>query len=234
MRVAWTGGLAATPQNPFRECESSPSVSRRIRVLVIDDHWIIREGLRAVARCQTGIEISGEGGCASEVMPLFLAHRPDVLLLDLQLGTDSGLTVLRNLLAEHPAARVVVLTNYSDEAHVCAAISAGAHGYVLKEADPAQIFDAIRAVHGGRRYLAPEISFALTPQRRTPILTTRERDVLDLLVRGERNKCIGSLLGLAEETVKSHVRNILRKLGACSRTEAARKAVEGSLVNRGN
>lgn len=213
---------------------SAAVASPQIRLVVIDDHRVIREGLRAVARSQAGIRIVGEGGCASEVMALFLEYRPDVLLIDLQLGSDSALRVIRELRAEQPAARVVVLTHYADEAHVSAAIAAGAHGYVLKAGEPAQIFDAVRAVHSGRRYLAPDVSFALAQVPDAPVFTTRERDVLDLVARGERNKRIGSLLGISEETVKSHVRTILGKLGASSRTEARRKAVEGSIVSAGD
>lgn len=206
--------------------------SGRIRVLLVDDHHIIREGVKAVAHAQAGIDIVGEGGSVAEVLPLIRAHRPDVLLLDLQLRHESSIDVIREVRRRYERPRVVVLTSHSEEEYVIAAVSAGAQGYVGKHAEPAQIFEAVRAVHNGRRYIAAEVSCGVFDARDGATFTTREHAVLTLLSRGERNKAIGALLGIAEETVKTHVKNILTKLGATSRTEAARKAIDSRIVKR--
>lgn len=202
-----------------------------IRLLVIDDHQIVRDGVRAVVARLDDMLVVGEGGEAAEAVALFRACRPDVVLLDLNLRHgSSGIDAIRALRQHEPAARIVVLTNYGDDEHVFGAIEAGAHGYVLKHAEPGQIVDAIRSVHGGYRYIAPEASFRLVEHVHNSPLTAREEEVLGLLARGDKNKRIATLLGVAEETVKSHVKNIFAKLGASSRTEAANKAVQRGIV----
>lgn len=202
-----------------------------IRLLIVDDHSIVRAGVRAVLGRHADIEVVGEGGEAAEVLPLFRTCRPHVVLLDLQLRNGgSGIDAIHALRRHDPDSRVVVLTNYSDEEHVFGAIAAGAQGYVLKHAEPAQIVDAIRSARAGCRYIAPEASFRLVERVHNSSLTGREQDVLTLLVRGDKNKRIAAILGVAEETVKSHVKNIFGKLGATSRTEAASKAVQRGIV----
>lgn len=207
-----------------------PRDAGRIRVVLVDDHQIIREGVKAVAHAEAGIDIVAEGGSVSEVLPLIRAHHPDVLLLDLRLRNESSFDVIREVRRQYERPRVVVLTSHAEEEYVIAAVSAGAQGYVGKHAEPAQIFEAVRAVHHGRRYIAAEVSSGALEARDGATFTTREHAVLTLLARGERNKAIGALLGIAEETVKTHVKNILSKLGATSRTEAARKAIESRIV----
>jgi len=202
-----------------------------IRLLVVDDHSIVRAGIRALMRPHADIEVVGEGGDAGEVLTLFRACSPHVVLLDLQLRDGgSGTDAIRALRQHDPRSRVVVLTNYDDEEHVCGAIAAGAQGYVLKHAEPAQLVDAIRSAHAGLRYLSPEASCRLVDHVHNSPLTTREQEVLGLLARGDKNKRIAAILGVAEETVKTHVKNILGKLGATSRTEAANKAVQRGIV----
>jgi DNA-binding NarL/FixJ family response regulator len=208
---------------------------KRIRLLLVDDHEIVRVGLRAMLQPHVDIEVVGEGDRAADVVPLFRSTGANVVLLDLQLrGDASGVDAIRELRRFDATSRVVVLTNYSDEEHVFGAIAAGAQGYVLKYAEPAQIVDAVRSAHAGYRYIAPEASSRLAEHAHNSPLTDREHDVLKLLARGDKNKRIAAILGVAEETVKTHVRNILSKLGASCRTEAANKAVQRGMVRAGD
>jgi DNA-binding NarL/FixJ family response regulator len=209
-----------------------PSTSERpIRVMIVDDHAIVRQGLRMLIGDQGGMEIVAETGDAGDVPSLFASSRPDVVLLDLRLRDGSGEHAIRRLHADFPAPRVVVLSNYGGEEHVFRAIAAGANGYVVKDDDPSHILLALRAVFAGRRYLSPEASARLADHVHDSSLTTREAEVLTQLVHGQRNREIAAVLSIAEETVKHHVKNILGKLGARDRTSAAREAIRRGLVD---
>jgi DNA-binding NarL/FixJ family response regulator len=201
-----------------------------MRIVVLDNQPIVRSGLRALLGAQAGFEVVGEGTAATDALPLFRAARPDVVLMDLQLRNGSGVDAIRALRGAEADSRVVVLTNCSDEANVWAAIAAGAQGYVLKDAEPARIVDALRAVHEGRRYLDPEASLRLVEHVHGSAMTSREQQVLELLAAGARNKTIALRLGITEVTVKGHMKNILGKLGAQGRTEAVSKAIQRGLV----
>ncbi|MDQ3282689.1 MAG: response regulator transcription factor, partial [Acidobacteriota bacterium] len=178
---------------------------RSIRIVTVDDHCVVRAGLRAILRPHADLEVVGEGASAEEVLPLVHSCQPDVVLLDLQLGASgSSIGIISRLRQQERSVRVVVLTNYSDEEHVCGAIAAGAHAYVLKRADSGEIIDAVRSVHSGRRYIAAEASCRLADHTAQPSpLTDREQEVLGLVARGDRNKRIAALLGVGEQTVKT-------------------------------
>jgi DNA-binding NarL/FixJ family response regulator len=154
-----------------------------------------------------------------------------VVLMDLRLHKGSGVDAIGSLCAEFVACRIVVLSNYASEEHVFRAVAAGARGYIVKDADPSQIIEALRAVHGGQRYLSPEVSSRLADRVHRSSLTPREADVLTLLVRGTRNRGIADALGISEETVKGHVKNILSKLDAADRTQAASEAIRRGLID---
>ena len=198
--------------------------------MVVDGHPIVREGIRALAATQPDLEVVAETAYAEDALWLYDRCRADVVLLDLQLRRGSGFDVLRALLQHDGQARIVVLTDLAEEEQVFRAISAGARGYVLKSDDTLQIVCALRAVSAGRRYLTPEAAERLAAHVPGSALTAREQQVLELLARGERNHRIATLLGVCDETVKGHIKNILAKLGARGRTEAVSKAIRRGMV----
>lgn len=210
---------------------ASPAEPRRITIMIVDDHEIVRQGLKAVIGAQRDMEIVAETGQAHEVVPLFAGSRPDLVLMDLRLRGGSGLDAIRALRATFAASRIVVLSNYGSEEHVFQAIAAGAQGYLMKDGDASQIVDALRAVHRGQRYLSTEASSRFIDHVHRSSLTRREDEVLALLVHGTRNRRIADALSICEETVKGHVKNILVKLGARDRTEAASEAIRRGLVD---
>lgn len=204
--------------------------SERIRLMIVDDHLIIRHGLRSVFASHRDIEIVGEASDAAAAATLCHNTRSDVALVDLRLQSSSGLEVLHLLRERSPSCRPVMLTGYATEHDVREAMAAGARGYVLKHADPAEIVSAVRAVHAGRRYLSPQAAMMLADSMHASPLTDREQQVLQLMVPGHRNRTIARTLGIAEETVKAHVKKILIKLGVRDRTEAATRAIQRGLV----
>ncbi|HYC90401.1 MAG TPA: response regulator transcription factor [Thermoanaerobaculia bacterium] len=205
----------------------------KIRVAVVDDSPVVCEGLLALVAGQHDMELAGVTVDALELVPLYERHRPDVVITGLHFRTGSAIDVIRALRRRHVRSRVVVLTNSADEESVWRAIRSGAQGYVLQSDPTSDILDAIRAVHEGRRYVTARPSARLLEHVGTSELTAREQQVLDLLARGESNRRIGTRLGIAEETVKVHVKNILTKLGAARRTEAVSIAVRRGIVRIG-
>lgn len=203
----------------------------RITVMIVDDHEIVRQGLKAVIGAQRDMDIVAETGEVHEVVPLFAASRPDLVLMDLRLRNGSGLDAIRVLKASFVASRIVVLSNYGSEEHVFRAMAAGAQGFVMKDGDASQIIDALRAVHRGHRYLSSEASSRFIDRVHRSSLTRREEEVLALLVHGTRNRRIADELSICAETVKGHVKNILVKLGVRDRTEAVSEAIRRGLVH---
>jgi two-component system, NarL family, response regulator LiaR len=206
-----------------------------IRVLIVDDHSVVREGLRAFLRLQDGIEVVGEAGGADEAVIEAAASRPDIVLLDLVMPAGDGVGAIRGLLDAVPGIRVVVLTSFADDAQIFAATAAGAAGYLLKDIDPEALAAAIRDVHEGRPALHPSVAArlmrrggALGPSHHD--MTARERDVLRLMVEGLANKQIAQRLGIGEKTVKTHVSRVLAKLGVADRTQAAVLAIREGLA----
>ena len=204
---------------------------RRIRVMIVDDHAVVLEGLRTVVESQRDMQVVAEAAGSEDVVALFAGTQPDVVIVDLRLRNGSGVEAIRALRSIYPGSRIVVLSNYSSEEHVFRAIAAGAHGYVVKDEDPSHILVALRAVREGRRYLSPEASSSLADHVDRSSLTPREEEVLTLLARGERNRDIADILGISEETVKGHVKNILGKLGVRDRAHATSEAIRLGLVD---
>jgi len=214
-------------------------LSEAIRVLVVDDHPVVRQGLRAFLDLQDGIEVVGEAADGGEAERLVLELVPDVVLLDLVMPKVDGIGAIHRMRAVSPATRILVLTSFADDDKVFAAVKAGAAGYLLKDVNHADLADGIRTVHRGESLLHPTVAAKLMrefaqPDRRDASpdrLTEREMEVLRLLAKGMSNKEIASELGVAEKTVKSHVSNLLQKLHLADRTQAALYAVRERLVD---
>ncbi|GAB3436283.1 transcriptional regulator [Flindersiella endophytica] len=205
-----------------------------IRVLVVDDHRVVRHGLRTFLDVQDDIDVVGEAGDGGEAVSAAEQLEPDVILLDLQLPTIDGVEALRMLRDRGSKAKVLVLTSFTEPSSVVPALRAGAAGYLFKDVDPDALAQAIRAVHAGQVLLEPEVAAALladdAPNERAAALTDREREVLAEIARGRSNREIARALVLSEKTVKTHVSSILAKLGLSDRTQAALFAVKSGLV----
>jgi DNA-binding NarL/FixJ family response regulator len=205
--------------------------------LIVDDHAVVREGLRAFLQLQDWIEVAGEAGDGEEALEQALALRPDVILMDLVMPRLDGVAAMRELRARVPESRVIVLTSFLDDERLLPAIRTGAAGYLLKNAEPAELARAIRAAHGGETIIDPTVASrlvqAIADGRRSAAdqaLTRREREVLELIARGRSNKRIAFELGISEKTVKTHVGHVLAKLGVSDRTQAALLAVREGLA----
>ncbi len=208
-----------------------------IRLLLVDDHAVVREGLRAFLRLQPDLEVIGEAADGRSAVQLADSLHPDVVLLDLVMPDGDGLSALRSLREVAPESRVLVLTSYADDAQLFAAMEAGAGGYMLKDVEPDALAAAIREVAAGRPALHPHVARRLMRQAAPPAepglaeLTPRERDVLRLIVEGLANKEIARRLRIGEKTVKTHVSRVLGKLGVVDRTQAAVLAIRLRLVD---
>jgi two-component system NarL family response regulator len=200
---------------------ASGSSEGAISVIVADDHPITREGLALILRSEPGITVLGQAGDGLEAIDCYRVWRPDVAILDLQMPRLNGLGATRQILLAFPQARILLFTTYDGDEDIYRAMHAGARGYILKDAAQEDLFNAIRAVHAGQRYLSPPVGAKLADSQDSRALTERERQVLKLLAEGQANKEIGALTGISESTVKTHVASIIEKLGVRSRTEAA-------------
>jgi DNA-binding NarL/FixJ family response regulator len=209
-----------------------------IRVLLVDDHAVVREGLRTFLSLQDGIEVVGEAADGEAGVRATEIHQPDVVLMDLVMPRLDGVGAMRELRRLVPSARVIVLTSFLDDDRLLPAIQAGAAGYLLKDAAPQEIARAIRTAHAGETLLDPAVAARLVEAIAQPAgqaqperLTAREREVLALIARGYANKRIALELGVAEKTVKTHVGHVLAKLGVTDRTQAAVYAVRAGLAD---
>lgn len=208
-----------------------------IRILVVDDHPLLRDGLVAVLGTQPDFDVVGEAGSGADAVSMANELRPDVVMLDLEMPGMDGVEALELMRQDDPDARVIVFTAFNTDERIMTAVQAGAQGYILKGAPREQVFDAVRVVHAGGSLLQPvvaskllrRVSAASDPDASTPV-TPRELEVLGLLARGLQNKEIGQELGIAERTVKFHVGSILTKLGVGNRTEAVTSAVQRGLI----
>ena len=201
-----------------------------IRILVVDDHPVIREGVDALVRRERDMRIVAQAANGREAIEQFREHRPDVTLMDLQMPEMNGLDALIALRDEFPEARVIVLTTYRGDVQVLRAIKAGALAYLLKNALHKELLDTIRAVHAGKKYISPDASFELAEHVSGAALTWAEVRVLRLIAEGNANKEIAALLSVSEDTVKGQVRNILFKLGAKDRAHAAMIGVKRGII----
>jgi DNA-binding NarL/FixJ family response regulator len=195
-----------------------------IRVLVVDDHHLVRVGLITLLEAAPGIQVAGEAADGEQALAAAAATAPDVVLMDLSMPVLDGVAATRRLLAERPGTRVVALTSFSDRQRVTDILAAGATGYVLKDCRPEDLLAAVRAAADGHVPLDPRVAAALLPSRAPPLadqLSEREKQVLRLVAAGLANKQIARRLGIAESTVKVHTGNIFRRIGVTDRTSAA-------------
>ena len=201
-----------------------------IRVLVVDDHPLLREGIAALVGGQTDMTLVAECSNGREAVQAFRTHVPDVTLMDLQMPEMNGLDAIGAIRGEFPDARIMVLTTYGGDVQVVRALQAGARAYLLKNQVHKELLDTIRAVHAGKKMVSPEASYELAEHATDDALTKAEIDVLRLIAAGNANKQIADQLSITEETVKGRVRNILSKLGANDRTHAAMIGLKRGII----
>lgn len=197
-----------------------------IRVLVADDHPLMREGIAAVIGSQPDMEVAGEAADGEEAVAAYRRLRPDVSLIDLQMPKLNGMDTIRAIRADFPTACLAILTTFRGDARAMQAIKAGAQGYLLKSALRKELTEAVRQLAAGHRYIPPQVATELAQHLGQEALTVRELQVLELIARGQANKQIGLALGLSEDTVKGHTRSIMDKLGANNRTHAVTIGIE--------
>jgi DNA-binding NarL/FixJ family response regulator len=201
-----------------------------IKVLTVDDHPILREGIAAIIENHADIVLVGEAGNGREAIKCFRQFHPDVTLMDLVMPEMNGIDATIAIRKEFPNARIVVLTTYRGDVQAARALDAGACGYLLKSTLRKDLLDTIRSVHAGHRRILPEIAVAMAEQR-TDILTERELEVLEQVAAGNPNKIVAAQLSIAEDTVKGHVKAILAKLGANDRTHAVTIALKRGIIS---
>ena len=202
-----------------------------IRVLVVDDHAILRSGLAAMIDRQTGMVMVAEAADGRQAVELFRQHKPDVTLMDLVMPVMDGAEAIRAIRREFPHSRFIVLTSFDGDEDIHRAIQAGAQGYLLKGMKREELFEAIRAVYAGSRYIPTAVARSLDARRNSPGLTRRELEVLKLIMDGKSNREIADALSTTEGTVKSYVVNILNKLDANDRTQAVTTALKRGIVH---
>jgi two-component system NarL family response regulator len=203
----------------------------RIRILVVDDHRLMLEGVVRILRTQSDLEVVGVAASAEEALEQYRLHQPDITLMDLELRGSHGVQAIRAIRAIHAAARIIVLTMYSGEEDVFGAVDAGASAYVLKDAIPEDLIGTIRAVYGGETVLAPQIEALVQARRDQPSLTRREVQVLRLLIDGKRDKEIAADLRISHRTAEVHIRSIFDKLNVHDRTAALATAIRRGIIH---
>jgi DNA-binding NarL/FixJ family response regulator len=204
--------------------------SKRIRILAVDDHPILRQGIAGLIADESDMTLVAEAANGREAIKQFRAHRPDVTLMDLQMPEMSGLDAMIAIRGEFPEARIIVLTTYAGDVQARRALQAGARAYLLKNSLHKELLDTIRAVHAGRKNLSPEVSFDLAEHAAEDTLSPLEVRVLRLIADGNSNKEIAARLSVTEDSAKGHVRNILSKLGANDRTHAATIGIKRGII----
>jgi len=202
-----------------------------IRVMCVDDHRIVREGISVIIDREPDMSVVGTASTGEEAVAVFKRKRPDVTLMDLQLPRMTGLEAIREIRQEDPAARIIVLTMYQGDEDIHRALAAGAATYLLKDTLSDDLIRFVREVHSGRRPLRPEVRAALDERASAPTLTPREIQVMELVAEGRRNKEIASSLAISEETVQVHLRNIFAKLKVSERTAALNVAIRRGIVH---
>lgn len=203
---------------------------RKIRVILADDHPVVRDGLAAIVNQQPDMQVIAEAGDGEQAMALFEQHRPDVMVLDLRMPKYDGVAVVQRVLEAHPKACLLIVTTYDGDEDIFRSLSQGAKGYVLKDAPRQEILSAIRAVSEGRSYTSSSVAAKALQRMVKPSLTQRELDVLQQLAQGRSNKDIARRLEITEGTAKTHVKAILAKLDAISRTEAVAVAHKRGMI----
>jgi len=203
----------------------------RIRILVVEDHHVVRQGLVALVKTVPDMTVVAEASDGKQAVELFRQHRPDVTIMDLRLPAMGGVDAIKAIRQEFPAARVIVLTTFDGDEDIYRALQAGARGYLLKDMFGEELMDAIRTVHAGKTRIPPAVAQRLAERMAGPGLTARELEVLKLIVSGKSNKEIGKELTISEATVKTHINSILSKLDVNDRTQAATTALQRGIIH---
>jgi two-component system, NarL family, response regulator len=206
------------------------SVPKLIRILTVDDHPLLRKGIAALVNAEPDMKLVAEASNGQEAIESFRLHGPDVTLMDIQMPSFNGIEAICHIHSEFPDARIIVLTTYTGDAQVLRALKAGARGYVLKGHVHRELLETIRAVHAGQKRIPPEVAAELAEHAADDELTPREIEVLRLIAAGNSNKLIASQLSIGEATVKSHVTNILSKLGANDRAHAVTVGLKRGII----
>ena len=206
------------------------SEAASIRILVVDDHPVVRQGVAVLISTQSDMKLVAEGSNGREAIQQFRAHRPDVTIMDLQMPEMNGLDALIAIRSEFPDAKVIVLTTYAGDVQILRALKSGAQGYLLKNTFHKELLDTVRAVHAGKKALSPEASYNIAEHSMDDALTPAEIEVLRLIAAGNANKQIADQLSITEDTVKWRVKNILSKLGAHDRTHAAMIGLKRGII----
>jgi DNA-binding NarL/FixJ family response regulator len=206
------------------------SAPKLIRILTVDDHPLLRKGIAALVNAEPDMKLVAEASNGQEATESFRVHRPDVTLMDIQMPSVNGIEAISRIQSEFPDARIIVLTTYTGDAQVLRALKAGARGYVLKGHVHRELLETIRAVHAGQKRIPPEIATELAEHAADDELTSREIGVLRLIAAGNSNKLIADQLSIGEATVKSHVTNILSKLGANDRVHAVTIGLKRGII----
>lgn len=207
------------------------TATETIRILIAEDHQVVRQGFVALLNMVGGLSIVAEASSGQQAVDLFRQHRPDVTLMDLRMPGMGGVETITAIRQEFPDARIIVLTTFDGDEDIFRAIQAGARGYLLKGMSVEELIDAIQTVHHGRSKIPPAVAERLAERLSGNALTERETEVLKTIVAGKSNKEIATALFISEATVKTHINNLLSKLGATDRTQAARIALQRGIVH---